>query len=511
MEQSQMTSGMTSEMSRVSSGVSETSQAGDATAKEQDDGKNKIVILIGGCVVVMLLLLLLFLGLGVFSSDSEDSDGNGPTNPSGYIANGGPAPTKAAPTTRTSTTATTTTTTEDSWSMTQNYSSDVFKDSTVFVCPFWSDKQGFKSHGRTYGIAYFPYQFCEAATYCCYALNDDMQLVSERPEVDEPPRDAVRRMAGFKAENQRLLTWLVLRGSDAVFHRLLRNASGEQGAFWKNTREWMTEYNYDGIRMWWPEAPAALAANLSELFELTNKVFEEDNRTFGFLVPNGDKYEETYNTSVLATLQVTFSLILHPTYPRNLTFIEAHSTHYKTNVGPYTVQEMRPYWYKHGERIKVLDAIYRKSLCSVMPLLGVTYTIKSSDCDPSKTDLDMRKIKPLGHGRAGPLTKTKGILSLPEVCDLVDASWQKRNLGDSAYDQMYTDSYLFACKDDQAIVYPNARTADDMRRKLTRSVLHGCYGLMSPEYDDFAGACKGRIDLGEDVYPITRGIFQQVV
>lgn len=511
MEQSELRS----ETSQLSSGVSEASEASDAPAKEQDDRKNRIAILIGGCIVVMLLLLLLFLGLGVFSSVSEESDSAGPTVPSGYIGRP-PATTKAttvATTTRTSTTtSTTTTTTEDSWSLTQNYSSGVFTDNALYMCAFWSDKQGFKSHGRTYGIAYFPYQFCEAATYCCYTLNDDMQLVSERPEVDEPPRDAMRRMAGFKAENRRLLTWLVFKGSDAVFHRLLRNASDEQGAFWKNTREWMKRNNYDGIRMWWPEAPAALAANLSELFKLTNEVFEEDNRTFGFLVPNGDKYEETYNTSVLATLQVEFSLVMYPTYPRNLTFVEAHSKHRKTTVGPYTVQEMRPYWYDAGgERPEKLDASYRRSLCSLMPLVGVTYTIQRSDCDPSKSDKDIRDIKPLGHGAAGPLTKTKGILSLPEVCDLVDASWHLRNITDSKYDSKYKDSYLFACKDDQAIVYPSARTADDMRRKLTYSTVQSCYGLMSPEYDDFAGACKGRISLGADVYPITRGIFQQVL
>ncbi|KAH9359649.1 hypothetical protein HPB48_007937 [Haemaphysalis longicornis] len=143
-----------------------------------------------------------------------------------------------------------------------------------------------------------------------------------------------------------------------------------------------------------------------------------------------------------------------------------------------------------------------------MPFVGVTYKIKPTDCKANMSERNIRAIRPLGHGPAGPLTKIPGILSLPEVCDKVDASWQKKDLRDSKFDSARRDSYHFACKGDEAIAYPTAITADDTVRKLMRSTEDSCMGAMNPEYDDFAGVCKKTLSLDIDIYPIVRGIFR---
>ncbi|KAH9359650.1 hypothetical protein HPB48_007936 [Haemaphysalis longicornis] len=335
------------------SSVTEGTATGGRAAQDHDERRTAVLVVCG--LVILLLLLLILLGLGLLVEGSaEESAGTSdnvkqvyipalrpatePKTTPAVIATSPPATTR-----KTTTTTMTTTTTEDTWYFQQDYSQDVYKDQFIYLCIFWSEKQGFVSHGRTYGIGYFPYPFCEAAMYCCYNLTSKMELQPGRPDVDLPPRDAVRRMAAFKNEHKKLSVWLVVTGSDSVFTQLLQNAT-KQSAFRSKALDWMKTNSYDGIRVWWPQAPASLNGSLATFFNATIAEFGLHNRSFGYLIPNGDRYHHPYNTSKLAEAKAEHSLVLHATYPRNLTFLEAHSQGRKTEAAPYSIAEMRAYY-----------------------------------------------------------------------------------------------------------------------------------------------------------------------
>ncbi|KAH7954175.1 hypothetical protein HPB49_016117 [Dermacentor silvarum] len=365
------------------------------------------------------------------------------------------------------TASTPTTTTEDSWQYRQNYTQPIWISLHKYLCPFWADKQGFRSHRRTYGIALFPYMFCHYAMYCCYYLDDNMQLQPELPDVDLPPRDAVRRMANFKAENPFLEVWLVVRGPDSAFLKLLANANNEKATFQNNAVAWMKANDYDAIRMWWNNAPDSLNRSLAELYNDTNDVFMQHNkRTFGFLFPYGYYERASYNTSKLAHRRAYHTIVLYHEYPRNITDRKATT---------YTIRELKVY-------SKKLNQTDRPAFCHLYPLVALTYKIDPAKCDNDSSSKPYN-IQPLGYGPPGPLTKKAGILSLPEVCDILDSSWNQTTVhADSAH---FHPNYQFACKGEDAIAYTTGEDAYENILALDLEYEEEVFGVMNPEYDDF--------------------------
>ncbi|KAK8772008.1 hypothetical protein V5799_024748 [Amblyomma americanum] len=527
-----------SEMSEASVATEGPSEASTSGTREDDDGRTRTAIVAICCLLLFLFLLFMFLG---FLNDSTElDDENLKTKPpvySGNQGNGGdrkpasttdavgtmpsrgtgssgqnwsswatspssgttqtqstipsetttpsqPGTSQTTATTTTTTGSTTTTTTEDSWHYSQDYTLPVWTYLHKFLCPFWSEKQGFRSHRRTYGIAYFPYMFCHYAMYCCYTLDDQMQLQPERPEVDLPPRDAVRRMAGFKAENYHLKVWLVVRGADAVFHKLLQNSNGEKATFHRNAIAWMRGNNYDGIRIWWTTAPDSLNRSLAELYNDTNDVFNlQENRTFGLVIPYGHHVHAAYNTSKLAHRRAYHTIIMYHDYPRNLTNRKATT---------YTLREHRVY-------SQILNQTDRPAFCHLMPFVALRYKIDPAKCGGNRP----YQIVPLGYGPPGPLTKTAGILSLPEVCDIVDSTWNTTAV--FADNANLRPNYHFACKGEDAIAYTTGEDAELNVGALDTTFEEEVFGVMNPEYDDFPGICPD--EFGTKYYPIVRGIF----
>ncbi|KAH7953770.1 hypothetical protein HPB49_011984 [Dermacentor silvarum] len=328
--------------------------------------------------------------------------------------------------------------------------------------------------------------------YCCYSLDDNMQLQPELPDVDLPPRDAVRRMANFKAENPFLEVWLVVRGPDSAFLKLLANANNEKATFQNNALAWMKANDYDAIRMWWNNAPDSLNRSLAELYNDTNDVFMQHNkRTFGFLYPYGYHVRTPYNTSKLAHRQAYHTIVLYHEYPRNITNRKATT---------YTIRELKVY----SEKLNQTD---RPTFCHLYPFVALTYKIDPANC---KNDSSSKpyNIQPLGYGPPGPLTKKAGILSLPEVCDILDSSWNQTTVhADSA--NIYPN-YQFACKGEDAIAYTTAEDAYDNIVALDQEYEEEVFGVMNPEYDDFPGVCAPPVGTNDN-YPIVRGAFHIMI
>ncbi|KAH7954449.1 hypothetical protein HPB49_018716 [Dermacentor silvarum] len=378
------------------------------------------------------------------------------------------------------------------WLYNQNYTQPIWISLHKYLCPFWADKQGFRSHRRTYGIAFFPYMFCHYAMYCCYSLDDNMELQPELPDVDLPPRDAVRRMANFKVENPFLEVWLVVRGPDSAFLKLLANANNEKATFQNNAVAWMKANDYDAIRMWWNNAPDSLNRSLAELYNDTNDVFmQHNNRTFGFLFPYGYYERASYNTSKLAHRRAYHTIVLYHEYPRNITNRKATT---------YTIRELKVY-------SKKLNQTDRPAFCHLYPLVALTYKIDPAKCDNDSSSKPYN-IQPLGYGPPGPLTKKAGILSLPEVCDILDSSWNQTTVhADSAN---FHPNYQFACKGEDAIAYTTGEDAYDNIVALDQEYEEEVFGVMNPEYDDFPGVCPPPVGTNDN-YPIVRGAFHIMI
>ncbi|XP_070390911.1 uncharacterized protein [Dermacentor albipictus] len=436
-QESQMSMGFESQMS---TGFESQLQSTETTSTDDKDAERRQTILIVICCLLFMLFLLVLLMLsGLFESDSGDldvagteqakyasvgggrgatrsttssSDITGPTSDSNHLwteTQMTDTAISSSQTPKATTTPTTTTTTEDSWHYSQNYTLPIWTSLHKYLCPFWANKQGFRSHRRTYGIAYFPYMFCHYAMYCCYSLGESMQLQPELPDVDLPPRDAVRRMANFKAENPYLKVWLVVRGPDSAFLKLLNNANNEKATFQNNALAWMKANNYDAIRMWWNNAPDSLNRSLADLYNDTNDVFmRQNNRTFGFVFQYGSYERASYNTSKLAHRRAYHTIVFYHEYPRNLT---------NQKVTTYTVRELRVYSQK-------LNQTDRPAFCHLYPFVALTYKIDPAKCENGSSSRPY-DIEPLGYGPPGPLTKIAGILSLPEVCDILDSSWNQ--------------------------------------------------------------------------------------
>ncbi|KAK8773899.1 hypothetical protein V5799_011569 [Amblyomma americanum] len=467
------------------------------TSREEEENQRQVTVVVCCLLLLLLILLLLtFAGLFIGTPDDDgdvtdtskvDYSSRGPVGPIVVIGPSGPS----GPTSTTITSSTATTTTEDSWHFSQDYALPVWTYLHYFLCPFWSEKQGFVSHRRTYGIAYFPYMFCHYAMYCCYRLDDNMELQPERPDVDLAPLNAVRRMAGFKVENYHLKVWLVVRGEDAVFHRLLENRNNERATFQTNALNWMRDNNYDGIRIWWTNAPDSLNRSFAELYNDTNDAFQQhESRTFGMLIPYGHYENAAYNTSKLAHRRAYHTIVMYPLYPRNLTN--------RARTTTYTIRELTVY----SQKINQTD---RPAFCHLIPFVALTYKINPADC--SNLSATLYKIQPLQHGPPGPLTKTTGILSLPEVCDMVDSTWRQESI--TADGANLRPNYHFACKGEDVVAYTTGDDALDNVIALDAEYLEEVFGVMNPEYDDFPGICPS--DFGPKGFPTVRSIFQVII
>ncbi|KAH8025468.1 hypothetical protein HPB51_008383 [Rhipicephalus microplus] len=423
------------------------------------------------------------------SGTYSNNGGRGPLPPSGTTATS----TQTSDTAETAPAANTTpVTTEDSWSYSQNYSLPVWTYLHSYLCPFWADKQGFRSHRRTYGIAFFPYVFCHYAMYCCYSLDDNMQLQPELPHVDLPPRDAVRRMANFKAENPFLKVWLVVRGPDSVFLKLLANANNEIVTFQNNAIAWMKANDYDAIRVWWINAPDALNLSMALLYNETNDVFMPLNYTFGFVFPYGYYERAAYNTSKLAHRRAYHTIVLYHDYPRRITN--------RTMATTYTIRELRVY----SQKVNETD---RPTFCHMYPFVALTYKIDPVQCENASVNRGYKpyRIHPLGHGPPGPLTKTAGILSLPEACDMIDSSWNQTAI--FADQTNFFPNYHFACKGEDVIAFTDGTDVFENLVALDQEFEEEVFGVMNPEYDDFPGVCSPPV--GDNTnYPTMRNSFQ---
>ncbi|KAH7968327.1 hypothetical protein HPB52_007862 [Rhipicephalus sanguineus] len=357
------------------------------------------------------------------------------------------------------------------------------------------NKQGFRSHRRTYGIAFFPYMFCHYAMYCCYSLDDNMQLQPEMPHVDLPPRDAVRRMANFKAENPFLKVWLVVRGNDSVFLKLLANANNEMATFQNNAVAWMKSNNYDAIRMWWINAPDTLNRSMALLYNETNDVFMPLNYTFGFLFPYGYYERASYNTSKLAHRRAYHTIVMYHDYPRNITN--------RTKATTYTIRELKVYSRK-------LNETDRPTFCHLYPFAALTYKIDPAKCENGSVNSGFKPytIHPLGYGPPGPLTKTEGMLSLPEACDMLDSSWnQTKILADQTN---FYPNYHFACKGEDVIAFTDGEDVYDNLVALDQEYEEEVFGVMNPEYDDFPGVCTPPVG-DNSSFPTVRSAFQLMI
>ncbi|KAH7953497.1 hypothetical protein HPB49_013359 [Dermacentor silvarum] len=530
-----------SQMSQMSTG--DESQLGSTTrtpANEYDERRQTIIIVIC-CLLFMLFLLVLLMLFGLFESASDvsetagtkeikyasfgggvdttrsttssSSDFAGPSSHTSHLWTESPTlrgtpsspnvttilntttPSSETPTSSTLSTTialstpTTTTTREDRYFYTQNYGLEIWTYLHKYLCPFWADKQGFRSHRRTYGIAFFPYMFCHYAMYCCYSLDDSMQLQPELPDVDLPPRDAVRRMANFKTENPFLEVWLVVRGPDSVFLKLLANANNEKTRFQNNALAWMKANNYDAIRMWWNNAPDSLNRSLAELYNETNDVFmQHSNRTFGFLFPYGHYVRAAYNTSKLAHRRAYHTIVMYQEYPRNITNRKATT---------YTIRELKVY-------SKKLNQTDRPAFCHLYPFVALTYKIDPAKCLNGSSSKPYN-IQPLGYGPPGPITKIAGILSLPEVCDILDSSWNQTSI--QADSPNFRPNYQFACKGEDAIAYTNQQDVYYNLQALDQEFEEEVFGVMNPEYDDFPNVCPPPLGTDEG-FPMVQAAFQ---
>ncbi|KAH7953501.1 hypothetical protein HPB49_009569 [Dermacentor silvarum] len=495
--------------------VSEMSSLAEVSpgTSEGDDDRRRTLMVVICCVLLILLILLLLFFSGIFSGASEDSEDAGKTDPAVYSSGGKSSPpatpsattaaSESTPRTTTTpqTTATlsttkstpsTTTTTEDSWHYSQDYTLPIWTSLHKYLCPFWADKQGFRSHRRTYGIAFFPYMFCHYAMYCCYSLDDNMELQPELPDVDLPPRDAVRRMANFKTENPYLEVWLVVRGPDSVFLKLLTNANNEKATFQHNAIAWMKANDYDAIRMWWNNAPDSLNRSMAELYNETNDAFmQHNNRTFGFVFPYGHYVHAAYNTSKLAHRRVYHTIVFYQEYPRNLTNRKATT---------FTIRELKVYSRK-------LNQTDRPAFCHLFPFVALTYKIDPAKCEGGNRSKPYN-IQPLGYGPPGPITKIAGILSLPEVCDILDSSWNRSSI--EADQANFHPNYQFACKGEDAIAYTIQDDVYYNVQALDEEFEEEVFGVMNPEYDDFPGVCPPPIGVPGG-YPIVKDAFQIMV
>ncbi|KAL3222405.1 hypothetical protein MRX96_004872 [Rhipicephalus microplus] len=459
----------------------------------QDDSDDHWFAIACCCLVLLLFVtILLMLLLGVLGIEFGPKDDYDSTTTIAYSPFWKVKTPSRQPITRASL-PTTTTTTEDSWHYSQDYTQQIWTYLHKYLCPFWADKQGFLSHRRTYGIAFFPYMFCHYAMYCCYSLDENMELQPELPHVDLPPRDAVHRLANFKAENPYLEVWLVVRGRDSVFYKLLANANNEKATFQNNAIAWMRANNYDAIRVWWTNAPDALNGSMAEFYNETNDAFMQHNYTFGFLFPYGYYVRASYNTSKLAHRRAYHTIVLYQEYPRKISN--------RTKATTYTIQEMRTYSRK-------LNQTDRPAFCHLFPFVALTYKINPAKCEnASIANVKPYNIHPLGYGPPGPLTKMAGILSLPEVCDILDSSWNQTSvLTDSANTH---PSFHFACKGEDAIAYTTADDAYDNIVALDHEYEEEVFGVMNPEYDDFPGVCSPPVG-SNDNYPIIKGTFRLI-
>ncbi|KAH6935815.1 hypothetical protein HPB50_010306 [Hyalomma asiaticum] len=494
-----------SQMGEMSALTESGSEQASANANQEEDKRRTLMAI---CCFLLILLILLLLSLsGVFSSASEEENDAGKTDAAVYATIGGPGPkppsassatttaSTASTTHSTTTTSTTTTTTEDSWAYSQDYTKQIWTYLHLYLCPFWADKQGFRSHRRTYGIAFFPYMFCHYAMYCCYSLDDNMQLQPELPHVDLPPRDAVRRMANYKSENPYLKVWLVVRGPDTAFYKLMTNANNEMATFQSNAMDWMKDNNYDGIRIWWINAPDTFNRSLAQLYNETNDVFMTRNYTFGLVFPYGAYVRAPYNTSKLAHRRALHTIVMYHDYPRKITN--------RTTATTYTIRELRVYSQK-------LNETDRPSFCHLYPFVALTYKINATQCENGTLNKKYKpyNIKPLGYGPAGPLTKMEGILSLPEACDIIDPSWNVTTI--MADQTNFFPNYHFACKGEDAIAFTDGEDVYYNLAALDQEFEEEVFGVMNPEYDDFPGVCPPPVG-DNQTFPTMRNAFQIMI
>lgn len=475
-------------------------QTGTSPGSQQDDDdRQRACLLIGICMTIMaVVLLLLFLNFILDNNPTEaaSTSGNDDTTPITYAAHRttrGPraatSPTglsaslatgitgSAAPTQAPSTASTISTTTEDTFHFTVDYTRPIYGDIHNYACLFNASRQGLRAFGRSYGIAYFPYQWCHILLYCCYTLSTNMDFQPEDPTVDLPPRDAVRRAAGYKRINTWLWTYLIVRGPGANFEKLMDNQTGEIDTFRDKAVQWLIQNDYDGIRLWWSDTPPNRNESIFAFSKTIAAELYPHRRSIGFFVPYELHLRAAYDVHALQhALLVRHTIMLYRSSP--------------------LVLPSRIKWHQYRDvmfSLAPVNITVRNMLCHMISFKWLTYKLNDSSCDNTKIRTGAAAV--VDWGIAGSITQTPGSLSRYEACDLLsDNSWIESRLGRISY----------GCKGDDVIVGLNTRDAGLWMKRDLHDPSNGiCFGYMDPDQDDFPARC-----IANEYFPLMRAMFQ---
>ncbi|XP_064487363.1 uncharacterized protein LOC135399553 [Ornithodoros turicata] len=364
-----------------------------------------------------------------------------------------------------------------------DYSDPRYDNRHHYLCFFNASREGFAMFQSKYGICAFPYMLCHVVLYCCYSLNDAMELVPSAPR--RTPIDSVRQMARFKRRNRFLSVYMALRAPSEVFTRILGNVRNEQSNLTDNIQRWAIKNEYDGVHIWWEFPQPGQSDALVEMMHRMSKHLDNRDLTIGLLVPYELNLREGFNVDRLVR-------VLHRRHSLVFYFADLRL--------PQPPSPLRWYFSPDANITEAMNITERGSsiipsswalkMCFLYPGLSLSYEV---DCSNS-TSSTMPFIK--GPGVQRKYSAESGTLSLSEVCAEVEPSWKIIDAVD----------HVQACKGMRGLAYLTPDTVGNLVANLYQSLGCFCVGNMHPEFDDFAEQCRFNAVPGP--YPLLQGGFR---